>query len=88
MLLECAEAIAIACCPIANLLDLDAIVLSGPIFEVPAVVAYIQRYMQEHTFPAIMEGRTPTVVPASFRLNAGLVGAATLVYDHVFWASS
>lgn len=88
VLMDCAEAIAVICSPIANLLDLDAIVLSGPIFGVPAVMDYIQTYMQKYTFAASMEGRSPVVVEAMFKQNAGLVGAASLVYDQVFHCGS
>jgi predicted NBD/HSP70 family sugar kinase len=84
VLMDCAEGIATICSPIANLLDLDAFVLSGPIFGVPAVVNYIQDYMHKCTFSANMEGRAPLVVEAMFKQNAGLVGAASLVYDQIF----
>jgi predicted NBD/HSP70 family sugar kinase len=88
VLMDCAEALVIVCSPLVNTLDLDAVVLSGPIFEVPAVVAYIRRYIQEQSFTGVMENRPPQVTPISVQRQAGLVGAASLVFNSVFQANT
>jgi predicted NBD/HSP70 family sugar kinase len=88
VLMECAEALVIVCSPLVNTLDLDAVILSGPIFEVPAVVSYVRRFIQEQSFAGMMESRPPQVAPISFQRQAGLVGAASLVFNNVFQANN
>ena len=85
VLMDCAEAISLLCTPLANALDPEAIVLSGPIFRVPQVMDYIRQYVKAHSFSSLLTGARPAVVPASFQHNAGLVGAASLVYNKVFY---
>jgi len=81
---ECAEAVAQFCVPIANLLDLEAIILSGTMFQLPALVAYIKEYLAKNTFTGLMENRSPIVRPSTFGVDSGLLGAAGLVFDQVF----
>lgn len=84
VLAECAEAVAQFCVPIANLLDLEAIILSGTMFQLPALVEYIQDYLAKNTFTGLMENRSPLVTPSTFGADSGLLGAAGLVFDQVF----
>ncbi|HHW08378.1 MAG TPA: ROK family protein [Firmicutes bacterium] len=84
ILRECADALAQFCIPVANLLDLDAFILSGPIFQIPEIIGYMQQRIAQATFSALMEGRAPLVIPSTFGANSGLMGAAGLVFDQVF----
>ena len=78
---ECARAIGAACVPIVDLLDLDAIVLAGPIFSNPEVPWHIDRFVNENAFLARLHG--VRVLPTLLGRDIAIVGAASLVYGEL-----
>jgi predicted NBD/HSP70 family sugar kinase len=75
---ECAQAIANVCCPLLDLLDLEVVILAGPISSTPGVVTEVQKQLQKQSFAARLHG--VRVLPSNIGNRIGLVGAASLVF--------
>ena len=77
--MECGRYIAKAILPIIGVLEPEAVILAGPLAGVPKVIDAVEKYLNENSWT----GRTRGVSVKSSKLgrNAGVIGAASLVYN-------
>lgn len=75
---DAATTIATACAPIVDALEPEAIILTGPIFEAPGTLQTIKEYLDGNTFVGRLHGVETRL--SSFGRNAGVIGAASLVF--------
>lgn len=73
-----AHTVATACAPIVDVLEPEAIILVGPMFEAPGTLQIIKEYLDGNTFVGRLHGVETRL--SSFGRNAGIIGAASLVF--------
>jgi N-acetylglucosamine repressor len=79
ILREAAKVIATACASIVDVLEPETLVFVGPIFSSPQVLEIIKQELDAHTFVGRLH--QIEVLPSSFGKDAGMIGAASLVYS-------
>jgi N-acetylglucosamine repressor len=78
-LCEAAKVIATACTSIVDVLEPETLVFVGPLFNSPKVLETIKQELDAHTFVGRLH--QIEVSPSSFGKDAGMIGAASLVYS-------
>jgi len=79
ILAQAARMVAKACTPVVDMLEPQALILSGPIFDAPQVVKVIKEYLDTHSYLGRLQGIN--VAANLLGVDAGIIGAASLVFS-------